>query len=145
MPPNPNVVVGVCAIVKSDCDYLMLQRKGTGLGDPREEYGTWDFPGGWIEHGETAQATAVRECKEETGLIVVPIKEDGFSVITILNKTIVILYVLCAYIGGNPINKEPDKALTVKWIPQRTLCELDLFAPTYTWWHRPKWGSGDDV
>lgn len=28
----------------------------------------WSFPGGWIEHGQTPRAAAVRELEEETGL-----------------------------------------------------------------------------
>lgn len=30
--------------------------------------GHWDFPKGHVEHGETNEATALREIKEETGL-----------------------------------------------------------------------------
>ena len=32
--------------------------------------GFWEFPGGKIENGETPEAAAVRECLEETGLVV---------------------------------------------------------------------------
>ena len=40
----------------------------------REGYGRrrWGLPGGGIEHGELPHEAAVREAREETGLVVVP-------------------------------------------------------------------------
>ena len=44
-----------------------------------EHGGYWVFPKGHVEAGETEQATALREIKEETGLTVTLV--DGFRVI----------------------------------------------------------------
>lgn len=43
--------------------------------------GHWDFPKGKIENGETKKEAALRELKEETGLVasLVPDFEDSFS------------------------------------------------------------------
>ena len=40
--------------------WLLIQPKDTDR---------WQFPKGWIEKGETAQSAALREIKEETGII----------------------------------------------------------------------------
>src|SRR5438552_613206 len=37
--------------------------------------GLWEFPGGKIEPGESAEAAAVRECREEAGLVVEAVSE----------------------------------------------------------------------
>ena len=47
----------------ADNRVLLLRRSGQG-GD---HGGTWAFPGGHIEDGETPEQAAVRECKEEIG------------------------------------------------------------------------------
>jgi 8-oxo-dGTP diphosphatase len=53
------------AVVEQDDHFLIGQRP---LGVPLA--GLWEFPGGKIEQGETPEAAAVRECREETGLSV---------------------------------------------------------------------------
>lgn len=142
MPPNPKVVSGATAIVTRDYNnYLMVQRGGTDLGLVSDGYGEWCFPGGWIEHGENAHETAVRECMEETGIACRPIKQDGYHVHQSPSGfTVVTLFVICEYITGRPANREPDKALAVKWIPQDWFTELDLFFATDAWWRRPRDG-----
>ena len=56
------------AVVEHAGSFLIGQRPpGTALA------GLWEFPGGKIEPGESAEAAAVRECLEETGLAVEPL------------------------------------------------------------------------
>jgi len=61
---DPKVVVGV--IVERG-GRVLLQRRAIG---PR--YGTWTFPGGYMEVDETAEAAGQREVEEEVGLRVKP-------------------------------------------------------------------------
>lgn len=137
--PDPNVVASVCAVVERDSQYLMLQRGATGLGFVSDGHGQWAHPGGWIEHGETAQDAAVRECEEETGVVVRPVGDDGFTVTRSPSGfTIVTLFVVCRYVGGVAVNREPDKALAVDWVHREMLVELDLFGATDAWWRRPR-------
>lgn len=57
---NPRVVVSV--LVELDGTVLLLKRAI----EPR--YGTWTFPGGFVELGETVEEAAERETYEEVGL-----------------------------------------------------------------------------
>lgn len=53
------------AVVEHNGQFLIGQRPpGAALA------GLWEFPGGKVEPGESAEAAAVRECQEETGLAV---------------------------------------------------------------------------
>lgn len=47
---------------------LLIKRSATDSRRP----GQWDLPGGQVKHGELLEEGAVRECQEETGLIVHP-------------------------------------------------------------------------
>lgn len=58
-------LVGVGAVVVSDSKVLLVKRGH----EPAK--GLWSIPGGLIELGETADAAARREVKEETGVDVV--------------------------------------------------------------------------
>lgn len=57
--PDPQSVVGVCAVVTDRCGRVLLGRSTRGM---------WELPGGRVEAGESFQAAAVRELAEETGL-----------------------------------------------------------------------------
>jgi ADP-ribose pyrophosphatase YjhB (NUDIX family) len=57
---NPTVVGAV--VLERDGAVLLLRRSRP----PRA--GTWVFPGGFVELGETVEEAAVRECREETGV-----------------------------------------------------------------------------
>lgn len=60
---TPNVG-GRATIVDDKGRILVMKRAGDGL---------WGLPGGFSEPGETPSETAVREAKEETGLVVEPV------------------------------------------------------------------------
>ena len=57
---NPRVVASV---IVEHSGRTLLQQRAIG---PRQGY--WTFPGGFLEIGETPEAGAVREAKEEVGL-----------------------------------------------------------------------------
>ena len=70
--PRPAVTADCVVITKEDSPKVLLIQRG---GEPYK--GCWAFPGGFMDMDETAEQCAVRELKEETGLIVNDIKQIG--------------------------------------------------------------------
>jgi ADP-ribose pyrophosphatase YjhB (NUDIX family) len=60
---NPSPTAGI--LVRDDDGRVLLVRRKY---DPFA--GLWTMPAGFIEYGETAEETAVRELEEETGLVI---------------------------------------------------------------------------
>jgi len=58
---DPKVAVGT--IITDDAGHVVLVKRAIEPG-----YGKWVFPGGFIDRGETVEAAALREAREESGL-----------------------------------------------------------------------------
>ena len=58
--------VDIRAVVFNDADEILLVKEKAD--------GRWSLPGGWADIGCTPNETAVNEVREETGLVVVPVK-----------------------------------------------------------------------
>ena len=59
--------VAVCMLLREDVPCLLLTRRAAGL---RNHSGQWALPGGSREPGESAEEAALRELREETGVVV---------------------------------------------------------------------------
>ncbi|KAI1384184.1 NUDIX hydrolase domain-like protein [Hypoxylon trugodes] len=113
-PYHPRV--GVAALIRdAQGRFVMGKRKGNHGG------GTWQFPGGHLEMGETLIACAERETLEETGL-----KVKGLRVAAVTNaifdpqtKHYVTVFVMCERENeeDQPVILEPEKCESWHWIP----------------------------
>ena len=61
--PSDMLVIVAAALVDADGRVLVQQRA-----EGRQMAGLWEFPGGEIERGETAEEALVRELREELGI-----------------------------------------------------------------------------
>lgn len=103
--------VGVAVIVVRDGLVLLGKRKNA------HGAGTWQFPGGHLEYGESIEACARRELFEETGLSIVnlhmgPFTNDFFKD---EQKHYVTLFVIADQTTGQARVKEPDKCHCWDW------------------------------
>lgn len=130
-------LVGVAIAILDGNDVLMGKRLGA------HGAGSWSFPGGHLEHGESFEEAAAREVLEETGLVI-----DTPRFITATNNIIgpnklhyVTIFLTAAHPGGEPVTKEPEKCAGWHWAPIDALPE-PLFEPVEVLkLSIAKWGS----
>ncbi|BDY05463.1 NUDIX hydrolase [Ferrimonas sp. YFM] len=114
---HPKVGIGII-IRRDDGKILIGKRKGS-----HAPY--FSIPGGHLELGESFEQTAIREVREETGLVI-----DNPQVLAITNnlrtyreegKHYVSVVLLAEHQGEEPINCEPDKCEGWLWVDPREL------------------------
>jgi 8-oxo-dGTP diphosphatase len=122
MENRPKIGIGV--IIERGGRILLGQRKNAH-GD-----GDWSFPGGHLEFGESWEACAAREAKEETGLDI-----SGASFAAATNdifeaegKHYVTIFLRAEAPSGEPAVLEPEKCAQWRWFGWDELPE-PLFLP----------------
>ncbi|KAH6991270.1 NUDIX hydrolase domain-like protein [Ilyonectria sp. MPI-CAGE-AT-0026] len=120
---KPNPRVGVAAIVYGqDGKFVAGKRMGS------HGAGTWQLPGGHLEHGESVFFCAEREVLEETGLTV-----RGVKIVSVTNdvfedvgKHYVTLFVRCEMVdqAAEPQVLEPNKCEGWYWKTWEDLKQL---------------------
>jgi 8-oxo-dGTP diphosphatase len=115
--------VGVGVVVRRGEEVLLVRRKHHGAG-------TWAAPGGYLDQGESFEACAAREVREETGVEI-----DQVRVVAVANdihddgKHNVTVWLLARHASGEARLAAPDEAEAVAWFPRDRL-PPDLYRST---------------
>ncbi len=107
---RPHVGIGV--IVMRGGKVLMGKRKNA------HGEGTWAFPGGHLEYGESFDDCAKREVMEETSMTIAsPVVKGPYTNAVFENeqKHYVTLYLIAKDVRGEPEVREPDKCEGWAW------------------------------
>ena len=121
-------LVGVGSIIIEDDRVLLVKRAHPPI------QGQWSIPGGVLEVGELVREAAVREAREETGLIVEPGDLLGVYDRILHNheKRVQYHYVLidflCRRVGGELL--AASDAVEVRWFTREELPALKLAEDT---------------
>ncbi len=113
-----SVIHVVCAVIESDAGLILACQRD----DDRHLGGLWEFPGGKIEKGESAEEALIREIQEELGIVIEPISEMRFVVWEYKERTIQLQPYRCKITSGIPTALE-HKALS--WCPVSELEQFD--------------------
>lgn len=120
---KPVPKLGAIAVVYHDGRFLLVKRRKA------PNAGTWGFPGGHVELGETGLAAAVRELHEETGVIAVA--DDYLTNVDAITRdaagNVAFHYLLavvrCNYESGTPV--AADDADDAGWFTPAQAAELN--------------------
>jgi len=98
-------------IIKNEKNEILFVKRAMSK---RTLPGAWSPPSGTVEIGEDINKTAIREAKEELGILVTPIKIIAKKELP--EFSVRLIFVLCAIQSGKPIIKEPDEIDRFEWI-----------------------------
>ena len=121
-------LVGIGAIIIEDSRVLLVKRAHPPI------QGQWSIPGGVLEVGELVREAAVREAREETGLIVEPGELLGVYDRVLRNEEkrvqyhYVLIEFLCRRVGGELM--AASDAAEVRWFAREELPSLKLAEDT---------------
>ncbi len=126
-PEQP--IVGVGAIIIENGRVLLVKRAHPPI------EGQWSIPGGALEIGELVREAAVREAREETGMIIEPGELLGVFDRVLRNPEqrvqyhYVLIDFLCKPVGGE-LHAASDAA-EVQWFTREELPDLHLADDTH--------------
>ncbi|MFH8407624.1 NUDIX domain-containing protein [Streptomyces sp. NPDC018019] len=121
--PTATPIVDTHVILR-DGDKVLLPRRG----GPADSYGhgRWHLPSGKLDAGEPLTVGAARETLEETGITVDP---DYLRQVHVVHhhqapgEERLGFFFLATRWEGEPVNREPDKCLDLRWFDVHDLPE----------------------
>ncbi|MFN3628574.1 MAG: NUDIX domain-containing protein [Casimicrobiaceae bacterium] len=103
--PVTRVAVGILVRLRAGRAEVLLAER-----PPNKVYGGyWEFPGGKIEPGETAEAALIRELREELGVIVhapLALATERFSY---PHAHVALEFFVCRAFDGEPVGREGQR------------------------------------
>jgi mutator protein MutT len=128
-PADTRPIAAAVAIVLRGDAVLLVSRANP------PDAGRWAFPGGKIELGETIEAAAIRELREETG--VVARADEAISAFDVFDRGadgvvrrhFVLVAVLCTWLSGEPVGA--DDAADACWFELEEVCSGSLDLSTH--------------
>ena len=107
----------VCGILEDDTGRILAAQRPAG----KHLEGCWEFPGGKIESGESAEGALVRELREELGVKVSVHEKLTISTHTYEPFTIRLHPFLVRIDEGEAVAREHE---AIRWIPLEGMREL---------------------
>jgi 8-oxo-dGTP diphosphatase len=106
------------AVISSQGKFLITRRlKTSHLGH------CWEFPGGKIEPGESVEACLIRECQEEIGVLVKPLKKLQELKHTYPEMKVHLHFWLCEIVSGLP---QPLECADCRWVKPEELKQFEF-------------------
>lgn len=119
MSRNPPLPV-VCALIEREGRVLLARRP-----PPKPQALKWEFPGGKVDRGETAEAALIREIREEFGCDITIERPLPRSRHTYDHRTIEMIPFVCRLSPGSP-EPHPIEHSAVAWVRPPELLGFDL-------------------
>ncbi|WP_092528347.1 NUDIX hydrolase [Amycolatopsis arida] len=122
-------LVDVHVLLVDDADRVLLSRRR----DTHPEFdGKWHLPSGKLDAGESVLHAAVREVREEVGVLVEPADLGHVHTTHVVGPGLeprLGLFFATHRWRGHPANREPDKCSELRWFPLDDLPERIIAYP----------------
>lgn len=115
---DPNCIQVVACVIERGGEFLITKRlKTSHLGH------CWEFPGGKVEPGESLAQCAIRECREEIGVEIKPLKLIQDLRHDYPEKSVHLYFVLSIILSGEP---KAIECADWRWVQPRQFSDFEF-------------------